>query len=67
MHETLKLSLLSMLEAAEKIEKFSAHIRSWQQLKSDEKTFDACLMNFVIIGESVLRLDPAFIELHSQM
>ena len=62
MHESNALALRSMLESIEKIERFSTNIRSWQDLKNDEKTFDACLMNFVIIGESVLRLDSSFVE-----
>jgi uncharacterized protein with HEPN domain len=59
MHESNALALRSILESIEKIERFSLNIRSWQDLKNDEKTFDACLMNFVIIGESVLRLDSS--------
>lgn len=55
MHESNELALRTMLESIEKIERFSLNIRFWQDLKNDEKTFDACLMNFVIIGESVLQ------------
>lgn len=36
-------------------------------MKNDDETFDACLMNFVIIGESVLRLDSAFIDIHKEI
>jgi uncharacterized protein with HEPN domain len=67
MHESNELALRSILESIEKIERFSLNIRSWQDLKNDEKTFDACLMNFVIIGESVLRLDRSFVEANSHM
>lgn len=56
-----------MLEAIVKIERFTADLSSWQELKNDEETFDACLMNFVIIGESVLRLDLEFIETNNQI
>lgn len=67
MHESNALALRWMLECIEKIERFSTNIRSWQDLKNDEKTFDACLMNFVIIGESVLRLDSSFVESNRHM
>lgn len=67
MHETDKLALMAMLEAIEKIERFSSHLNSWEELKADEKTFDACLMNFVVIGESVLRLDSNFTTLNAKV
>lgn len=62
-----KLALMSMIEAIEKIERFTSDLSSWQNLKNDEETFDACMMNFVIIGESVLRLDLHFIEANNQI
>jgi uncharacterized protein with HEPN domain len=67
MPESRELALRTILESIDKIERFSLDLRSWQDLKKDEKTFDACLMNFVIIGESVLRLDSSFIETHKYM
>jgi uncharacterized protein with HEPN domain len=54
-------------EAIEKIERYTSDLSSWEELKEDVETFDACLMNFVIIGESVLRLDIHFIEAHPQI
>ena len=67
MSSTNKLALLAIHEAIEKIERFTSDLSSWQELKNDEETFDACLMNFVIIGESVLRLDSDFIENNAQI
>ncbi len=67
MLERNQLSLQAMLEAIVKIERFTADLSLWQELKNDEETFDACLMNFVIIGESVLRLDLEFIETNNQI
>lgn len=61
------MALLAIPEAIEKIERFTSDLSSWQELKNDEETFDACLMNFVIIGESVLRLDSDFIENNAQI
>lgn len=62
-----QLALMAILEAIGKIERFSAGFFSWQELKQDEKTYDACLMNFVIIGESVLRIEISFLESHPEM
>ena len=67
MPESNKFQLLAILEAIEKIERFTSDLSNWQELKNDEETFDACLMNFVIIGESVLRLDIDFIERNNQI
>ena len=67
MSENDKLALMAMLESIEKILRFTSDLYSWQDLKNDEETFDACLMNFVIIGESVLRLDNNFIETNNQI
>ena len=44
-----KLALLAMTESIEKIQRFTSDLSSCQDLKNDEETFDACLMNFVII------------------
>jgi len=62
-----KLALMAMFESIEKIQRFTSDLSSWEDLKNDEETFDACLMNFVIIGESVLRLDVHFIETNNQI
>jgi uncharacterized protein with HEPN domain len=62
-----ELALLSMFEAITKIERFTSDLSSWIDLKNDEETFDACLMNFVIIGESVLRLEISFTEKHNNI
>lgn len=67
MPERNKFQLMAILEAIEKIERFTSDLSNWQELKNDEETFDACLMNFVIIGESVLRLDIDFIEKNNQI
>lgn len=67
MSENNKLALMAMEESIDKIQRFTSDLSSWQDLKNDEETFDACLMNFVIIGESVLRLDANFIETSNQI
>jgi uncharacterized protein with HEPN domain len=62
-----KLALMAMLESIEKTQRFTSDLSCWEDLKNDEETFDACLMNFVIIGESVLRLGVYFIETNNQI
>ncbi len=67
MSKSNMLTLLAIGEAINKIERFTSDLSSWQDLKNDEETFDACLMNFLIIGESVLRLDVDFLEANNQI
>jgi uncharacterized protein with HEPN domain len=67
MSKSNMLALLAIGEAINKIERFTSDLSSWQELKNDEETFDACLMNFLIIGESVLRLDVDFLEANNQI
>lgn len=67
MSENNKLALMAMQESIDKILRFTSDLSTWQDLKNDEESFDACLMNFVIIGESVLRLDVNFIETNNQI
>ena len=45
MSESNILALLAMREAIDKIERFTSDLSSWQELKTDEETFDACLVN----------------------
>lgn len=49
-------NLLAIIDACEKIQKYTADIWDADSFYADEKTFDAVLMNFVIIGEAVTRL-----------
>lgn len=49
-------NLAAIVESCAKIEMFIQDIWDADAFFSDEKTFDAVLMNFVIIGEAVSRL-----------
>ena len=62
MSEKDRGNLEAILDASGKIEKFIIGISNADDFYEDEKTFDAVLMNFVIIGESVARLPKDFIE-----
>ncbi|PIX33239.1 MAG: DUF86 domain-containing protein [Bacteroidetes bacterium CG_4_8_14_3_um_filter_31_14] len=62
-----KFTLLAMLEAIDKIEIISAEIKSAEEFEKDFRFFDACMMNFIVLGEMTLRLSPAFLEKHSEV
>ena len=62
MSEKDKANLYTILESCVKIGKFTKDINDTDEFFSDQKTFDAVLLNFVIIGESVARLSKEFIE-----
>jgi uncharacterized protein with HEPN domain len=61
MSEKDKGNLLAIIDASEKILKFAEDILDADAFFQDEKTFDAVLMNFVVIGESVNRLSDELI------
>ncbi|MBK7232377.1 MAG: DUF86 domain-containing protein [Saprospiraceae bacterium] len=56
MSEKDKANLLAIFDSCSKIQKFTEEIWDADALFTDEKTFDAVLMNFVLIGEAVARL-----------
>jgi len=53
------LLLLDMKEAAEKILKYTKDL-SFEDFLTDDKTIDAVVRNFEIIGEASLRIDEDF-------
>ncbi|TLP40586.1 DUF86 domain-containing protein [Arcobacter arenosus] len=58
----VKLSLLSILEAIGKIENYTNEFDNADDFYHDEKSFDATMMQFVIIGEMISKLDEDFKE-----
>lgn len=60
-----KLSLLSILEAIEKIERYTSTYKSADEFYHDERDFDATMMQFVIIGEIISKLDDNFKDEYS--
>lgn len=56
---TSGLLLLDMKEAAEKILKYTQGL-SFEDFLADDKTIDAVVRNFEIIGEASLRIDEDF-------
>lgn len=59
--------MLSVLDAARKISRFSSGFSDADMLFQDEKTFDAVLMNFVVIGEAVARLTKEITEVYQDV
>ncbi len=60
MSSKVKANLLSIIEAADKIKSFITDLWDADALYKDQKTLDAVLMNFIVIGESVNRLPKEF-------
>ena len=56
MSEKDKGNLSAIIDSCSKIEKFTNDISDADAFFADEKTFDAILMNFVLIGKAVARL-----------
>ena len=54
--------MFGILEAIEKIQKFTLAIENADQLYADDLIFDGVLMNFVVIGEMVVKLSEDFQE-----
>jgi uncharacterized protein with HEPN domain len=67
MSEKDKANLLAIIDSCLKIEKFVHDIWDTDAFFADEKTFDAVLMNFVIIGEAVGRLTDELKEKETQI
>ena len=56
MSEKDKGNLAAILDSCRKINEFTTDLFDAESFYENQKTFDAVLMNFVIIGESVSRL-----------
>ncbi len=46
-------ALFSFIDSAGKIKNFTKEIKNADSFFEDEKSFDAVIMNFIIMGESV--------------
>jgi len=54
--------VLNMIESIQKILDYSGNFENADDFYNDNKSFDATMMNFVIIGEMVEKLSSGFIE-----
>ncbi len=55
-----RLSLLSILEAIDKIDAYSSDFEDGETFYYDSKSFDATMMQFIVIGEMIDKLDENF-------
>lgn len=51
-----RANLFAIIDSCNKILHFTAHLAGPDAFYEDQRTFDAVLMNFVVIGEAVSRL-----------
>ncbi|ADG92918.1 protein of unknown function DUF86 [Arcobacter nitrofigilis DSM 7299] len=63
----LRLSLLSILEAIVKIDRYTSEYKSAVEFYHEERDFDATMMQFVIIGEMISKLDDTFKDKYSDI
>lgn len=56
-----------MAEVLEKIQLFAEPASCWQELEADELRLDAILMNFINLGECVVRLSESFFASHPEV
>lgn len=59
--------LEAMLEAIAKICEYTSGIKSAAEFNDDYKSFDAVMMNFVVIGEMVDKLSDSFKDQHPEI
>ena len=62
-----KFELLSLLESIEKIKLYSQEFSNADDFYHDQKSFDASMMQFVVIGEVISRLDETFKKEHNEI
>jgi len=54
--------ILNMLESIKKIRDYSSNLNNTDELFNDTKSFDAIMMNFIVIGEMVDKLSEELIK-----
>ena len=66
MHKN-RLTLLTIIEAIDKIELYSDDFKNAEDFYHDSKSFDATMMQFIVIGEMIDKLDTLFKEKNPQI
>ena len=61
----IQFNLQSLLDAIEKIDIYSHTFSDADDFYHDSKSFDATMMQFVVIGEIVARLDDDYKQTHN--
>lgn len=60
MHIKDRNRLESILEAIQKIEEYTSQLKNADELNENNLAFDAVMMNFIMIGEMVVKLSDDF-------
>jgi len=58
---------MALLESIEKIRRYSADAANADDFHHDEKSFDATMMQFVVMGEAIGRIDEDFRGAHEEI
>jgi len=61
------LHLETLIESIDKIEEYSSEFDDAEEFYHDSKSFDATMMQFVVIGETISRLDEDFKNSQNQI
>lgn len=56
-----------MLETVNKIFRFTSDLNNSDEFENDIESFDATIMNFIVLGESISKLSNAIKETHSHI
>jgi uncharacterized protein with HEPN domain len=67
MFRNTSLNLNALMEAIEKIELYTAAFSNADDFYHEQKSFDASMMQFVVIGEVVTRLDDNYKKQHNEI
>ena len=62
-----KQILLSLLETISKIFQYTADLTGSDDFEKDNESFDATMMNFIILGELVSKLSDQFKDTHPEI
>jgi len=63
----IEFNLRSFVEAIEKIKIYSSDFNNGEDFYHDAKSFDATMMQFVVIGELISRLDEEYKTTHNSI
>lgn len=67
MSDNITFNLNALIESIEKIELYSKDFGDADTFYHDQKSFDASMMQFVVIGEIISRLDEKFKMSHAEI
>ena len=67
MSHNISFNLKALIESIEKIELYSKEFTDADDFYHDQKSFDASMMQFVVIGEIISRLDEKFKATHNEI